>query len=221
MRSSLEWELLRSLKEEEVEQVLALGQRRQFTRREVLWHAGDRAETIHFIRRGRVAVRATTPDGETVTVIVLGPGAIAGLVGALATQPYATTTGVAFEATETVAIRLDSLAEVRLRVPAFDDALVRFLADRILELADRLTEALYIPAEARVLRRLLALCEVYDRGEGAILIPLTQEDFAELAGVTRPTVNRVLQKEERRGAVKISRGSITITDRESLASRAT
>jgi CRP/FNR family cyclic AMP-dependent transcriptional regulator len=217
----LEWELLRGLKEEEVEQVLALGHRRQFTRREVLWHAGDRAETIHFIRRGRVAVRAMTPDGEIVTVIVLGTGRIAGLVGALATEPYATTTGVAFEATETVAIRLDTLPEVRRRVPAFEEALIRFLADRTLELADRLTEALYVPAEVRVLRRLLALCEVYEKGEGTILIPLTQEDFGELAGVTRPTVNRVLQKEERRGAIKISRGSITIIDREGLTSRAT
>ena len=80
---------------------------------------------------------------------------------------YATTTGVAFEATETVAIRLEVLAEVRLQVPGFDDALIRFLANRILELADRLSEALYIPAEVRVLKRLLALCEVYDKGYGA------------------------------------------------------
>ncbi len=61
-----------------------------------------------------------------------------------------------------------------------------------------------------MLRRLAALAKLYDRGDGEIVVPLTQEDLAGLAGVTRPTVNRVLKKEERRGALRLSRGSITI-----------
>jgi CRP/FNR family cyclic AMP-dependent transcriptional regulator len=76
-----------------------------------------------------------------------------------------------------------------------------------------------VPAEARVLRRLAALSLVYERGEAEIVLPLTQEDPAGLARVTRPTVNRVLKKEERRGTVRISRGSIAVTTKEGLAAR--
>jgi CRP-like cAMP-binding protein len=160
-----------------------------------------------------------TSLGDIVTVIVFGAGDAAALVGAYATDPYFTTTGVALEATETLAIRADEFTEIRRRLPAVNEAVVRFLADRTLALADQLVEALYVPADTRVLKRLAVLCGLYDRGDDEVVIPLTQEDLAGLAGVTRPTVNRVLKKEERRGTLRISRGSITVADKERLATR--
>ena len=97
--------------------------------------------------------------------------------------------------------------------------MIRMIADRTIDLVEQLTEAMYVPAEVRVLKRLLALCDVYDRGDEEVKIPLTQEDLAELAGVTRPTANRVLKKEERRGLLTLTRGSITVTDKKGLAGR--
>jgi len=215
----MEWALLRGLSDAEVEQVLALGRRRRFGRREVIWHAGDRAETIYLIHAGRLAVQFTTSMGDVVTVIVLGAGEIAGIVGGLGSDPFWTTSGVALEPTETMAIRMSDLTEARHRLPSLNEAVIRFLADRTLELADRLADALYTSADTRVLRRLVVLCDLYQQGDGEVVIPLTQEDLAELAGVTRPTVNRVLKKEEGRGTLRISRGSVTITDRERLVAR--
>ena len=216
----MEWALLRGLSEKAVNEVLSLGRSRRFAKKEVVWHEGDRAEFIHLIRTGRIAVRGMTSLGEIVTVIVFGPGDAAALVGAAATDPYFTTSGVALEPTETVAIRVDEFDEVRRRLPAVNEAVVHFLADRTLGLAQQLVEALYVPADVRVLKRLLVLCDVYDEGDDRVVIPLTQEDLAGLAGVTRPTVNRVLKKEEARGTLKLSRGSLTILDRQSLAARA-
>ncbi len=124
----MEWRLLRGFSEEEVEQVLAKGRRRRFARREVVWHEGDRAETIHLIRSGRLAIRVLTALGETATVAVLGPGEAAGLIAVHVTDPFHTTSAVSLEATETIAIRVDDLTELRRRVPPVDDALLRFLA---------------------------------------------------------------------------------------------
>jgi CRP/FNR family transcriptional regulator, cyclic AMP receptor protein len=50
-------------------------------------------------------------------------------------------------------------------------------------------------------------------------IPLTQEDIAALVGATRPSVNRVLKKEETRGTIRLGRASITIVDKEALSGR--
>ncbi len=216
----MEWPILHGLSGDEVEQVLALGRTRRFARREVIWHEGDRADTIHLIRSGRMVIRAMTSLGDVVTVIVFGPGDVAALVGAVASDPYFTTSGIALEPTETVAIRVDDFTEVRRRLPAVNEAVIRFLADRTLGLSAQLVEAIYVPADLRVLKRLMMLCDVYGEGDVEVLVPLTQEDLAELAGVTRPTVNRVLKKEEGRGTLRLSRGSITITDRERLAQRA-
>ena len=213
----VEFELLRGLSEEQVDRVLSVGRRRRFGRREVIWHEGDRAETVHFIRAGRIGVRATTSMGESVTVAVLGPGEVAGMIGALASDPYASTSGHAVESTETVAIRLDALNDVRRQIPSVNEAVMRFLADRALNLTAQLVDALYVPADARVLMRLYTLCRAYGREDGEVTIPLTQEDLAELAGVARPTVNRVLKREERRGTIRLSRGTITVLDVQALA----
>ena len=135
-------------------------------------------------------------------------------------NPYHETSAVALEPTETLAVRLDDLVELKRRVPAVQEAIARYLADRVYDLMRQLVDALYVSADTRVLRRLVMLAKAYDRGEEEIVIPLTQEDVAGLAGVTRPTVNRVLKKEERHGTVRLSRGSIVVTDLSRLAERA-
>jgi CRP/FNR family transcriptional regulator, cyclic AMP receptor protein len=217
----VEWTLLRGLPPAEVEEVFATARRRRFGRREVVWHEGDRADTVHFIRSGRIAVQALTPLGEVATIAVHAPGNAAGLIAVNATDPYHSTGAIALEPTQTMAIRVDDLQQVRRRVPAVDDAIVRFLADRVLDMTSQLVDALYVSADTRVLRRLSMLVALYDRGEPEVVVPLTQEDLAGLAGVTRPTANRVLKKEEQRGVLRLSRGAITVLDRARLASRAT
>jgi len=215
----MEWELLQGLRDAEADEVLAAGRRRRFARREVMWHEGDRAEAVHLIRSGRVAVRITTSLGDMATLAVLGSGQAAGLIAVHATNPYHTSTAIALEPTETVAIRADDLTALRRRLPRVDEALIRFLADRVIDLAGQIVDSLFVPSDMRVLKRLVSLCKVYQRSTGEIEIPLTQEDLAGLAGVSRPTTNRVLKEEERRGTLRLARGSITILDFEDLASR--
>jgi uncharacterized membrane protein len=59
---------------------------------------------------------------------------------------------------------------------------------------------------------------LYDRGGNAV-IPLTQEEIAEIAGTSRATVNRVLREEERRGVIELRRGRTTVVDPERLVRR--
>ena len=83
-------------------------------------------------------------------------------------------------------------------------------------LNDRLLEALYVPVEQRVLRRVDELARLYAEPE----IPLTQEEIAELAGTLRATVNAVLGDAQERGLVKLGRGRVYVLDRDGLAQRA-
>src|SRR5262249_22531182 len=101
-----------------------------------------------------------------------------------------------------------------------DRLLFRFLASEVRMLNDRLLEALYVPVEKRVLRRLVELAALYSAGDGKARIALTQESLAELAGASRPTVNQVLREEEERGLVALERGAVRVDDVEALARRA-
>src|SRR6266508_6231135 len=155
--SSVEWYLLRSLKEADLEQVLARGRARKFATREVIWHEGDRAETVHLIRSGRIGIRLLTPLGEVATVAVLGSGQAAGLIAVHTTGRFHSSTAIALEPTESVAIWVDDLTTIRRKLAAVDDALIHSLADRVIDLTNQLVDALYAPADTRVLHRLVAL----------------------------------------------------------------
>jgi DNA-binding transcriptional regulator LsrR (DeoR family) len=51
------------------------------------------------------------------------------------------------------------------------------------------------------------------------VVPLTQEEIAELAGTSRATVNRVLREAERRGSVELRRGRTAVLDLDELLRR--
>jgi CRP-like cAMP-binding protein len=97
---------------------------------------------------------------------------------------------------------------------------MRFLANEVRTLTDLLLDALYLPVEKRVLRRLIELARLYPAADGKPVITLTQEAVAELAGASRATVNQVLREEEKRGTVQLLRGRTRLLDLESIQRRA-
>ena len=208
-------ELLRALPDEDVKRVLAAARRRRFARGDILFHQGDPAASLHVILRGRIAVRLTTPLGNVVTLDILVAGDILGELALLTPGEVRNATAVALESTETMAIDRETFATLRAERPAVNDVLIELLARRLRRMAARLVEALYVPVDVRVFRRLVELADVY--GE---VVPLTQEDLAGLVGTTRATVNRVLKVEEKAGTVELSRGHVRVTDRIALGARA-
>lgn len=216
----MNWPILSSLSEEDRRRVLASTRRRKFGRREVLFHEGDPGDTLHLIDKGRVAVRITTPLGDVATLRVLGVGEVVGEMAVINENGRRRATVVALEPTETLSLQRDQFLELRRDHPAVDRFLIEVLAANLRVANNHLMEALFVPVERRVLRRLLALTDVYggsgNRGE----IPLTQDDLASLAGTSRATVNRVLRHAEDDGAVSLSRGRIRVVDRELLSRRA-
>jgi CRP/FNR family transcriptional regulator, cyclic AMP receptor protein len=130
-----------------------------------------------------------------------------------------TATVAALEQTETLAVYKDDFDQLRREHPSVDQLLFAFLVGEVRNLEERLLEALYLPVERRVLRRLRELTTDGDQ-EQPLAVPLTQEELAELAGTTRSTINRVLREEEKRGTVRLERGRTTVLDREEIARRA-
>jgi CRP/FNR family cyclic AMP-dependent transcriptional regulator len=209
--------LLESLSEEDRRRVLATARRRRYGRREVLWHEGDPGDTLHLIDSGRIAIRVTTLLGDTATVTVLGPGDVVGELALLqGPQGRRTASAIALERTETLVIHHDAFDELRRDHPTVERFLVAVLHAQVVRLTAHLLDALYVPADTRVARRLLELDSVYGSGE----IGLTQEDVATLAGTSRATVNRVMGELEAAGAVELRRGAIKVTDRAAVERKA-
>ncbi len=217
----MEWRLLSGLTEQERRLVVAGTQRHRYRTREVVFHEGDLAETVHFVAEGRVVARRTTTMGETATFAVMGPGEAFGEMAMLSRAARRTSTVAALEPTVTLSLRYADFERLRHTHPGVERLLVDVLAERVLRLSDHLVEALYLPAAQRVLRRLDGLCGQYGVGDDtrSVRIPLTQNEIGELCGASRATTNRVLQVLVADGLVTLSRGGVEVRDGVALHQR--
>jgi CRP-like cAMP-binding protein len=214
------WRLLSDVPDEDVRLLLSVARRRRFERGEVVFHRDDPGDSLHLIVSGRFAVRVMTPLGEMVWIAVRGPGENFGEMALVDREARRSATVSALENAETFAVRKPEFDRLRERYPSIDRVLIAFLAGEVRMLDERLLEALYLPTERRLLRRLRDLSEVYKGPDGSAVIPLTQEELAEFAGAARATVNRVLREEQTRGTLELQRGKTRILDLEQLAHRA-
>lgn len=219
----MNWALLAGLPEPDRRAVLASTRRRRFARGEVVFHEADLADTVHVVAEGRLAVRRSTPAGDTVTFAILGPGDTFGEMALLGLQqPRRTSSVVALEPAVTLSLGFADVERLRAAHPAVERQLVEMLAQRVTRLSDHLLEALHVPADERIVRRLVEICDRYVASEGSrtVVVPLTQDAIGDLAGASRPTTNRVLRRLEADGILALHRGSIEVRDRAALAGRA-
>ncbi len=215
----MEWHVLESLSAADQRSLLARCRRRRFPRGGFVFHEGDPGESAHLIDSGTVAVRVTSPMGDVVTLDVLAAGDAFGeqaLLGNLSTR---SATVVALEPTETMSFTRAEFESLWDNHPDAARAVAAMLDARLRSTGQALLDALYLPVETRVLRRLVRLADIYvDRPSRAI--PLTQDDLASMVGTTRQTVNRVLGQAQEEGLVTLARGRIVVDDPTALARRA-
>jgi CRP/FNR family cyclic AMP-dependent transcriptional regulator len=217
--TDVKWQLLADVPDDALRALLTIARRRTFARNEVVFHHGDPADSLHLISKGRFSVRIATPLGDTVTLSVRGPGDSFGELALLEREPVRSATVSALEPAETHSVYRDDFERLRREHPIVNDVLIHILADRLRHLSEQVVEAYYVSADRRVVRRVCELAELYGHGETEIVVPLTQEEIAELAGTSRATVNRVLRDAERRGTVELRRGRTAVLDLEALARR--
>lgn len=216
----MRWPIFDTVSEKDAQQVLSIARRRRFAKGEVVFHAHDPADTLHLIERGRFAVRVQTQLGDTAILTVLGPGELFGELALLGPDQRRTATVESLEAGETRSILRDDFEHLRRTHPAVNEVMIAILVGEVTRLSRHLLDALYVPADTRVRRRLAELAAVYgDGAEGDVTIPLRQEDLAGLAGTSRATVNRVLREEEARGTLALARGKVIVRDLAAVAKR--
>ena len=211
--------LLEELPPDERGKLIERAKRRSFAAGEIVYQEGDSADTFHIVLQGRLAVTVTSPDGRELTFAIIEPDQFFGELALLTAEGHRSATVRALEAAETLSVHRRDFEHLRQRHRAFSELLIDILRVRVMGLAGQLEEALYLPVQTRILRRLVELARSYGEGKVPAVIPLTQEDIAGLAGTARATVNRILRAERTRGTVSLEKRRITVLDLDSLVRR--
>jgi CRP/FNR family transcriptional regulator, cyclic AMP receptor protein len=212
--------LLASLPEPERSRVLDACQTCTFTKGETLFSEGDLGDSLHVVETGRLAVEVRTETGDVVMLDVVGPGGVVGEVALVLPGSHRTATVIALDAVTTRMLTSEAFDALCENHPSVRIAASQLLAERVERLTKHLVEALYVSVDRRVARRIWTLAAMHGGPVRGTELPLTQQDIADLAGATRPTVNQSLKKLEAQGAVTLFRGGVRIADEALLRRRA-
>jgi CRP/FNR family cyclic AMP-dependent transcriptional regulator len=216
----MDWPLLDTLSEPDRRELLTRARRRRFAHQEVLFHEGDPGDSLHLVSQGHVALRIHTPLGDIATVRIVRPGDFFGELAVVSPGPR-NATAAALDPVETVTIDRALLDELRTDHPRIEAVILEALVTEVRRLAQQVVEAMYVPVDKRVWRRLDDMTVVFgSQGGRATAVPITQDVLAQLSGCTRPTANRVLRVGEDAGVIAMARGRIEILDLASLQRRA-
>jgi CRP/FNR family transcriptional regulator, cyclic AMP receptor protein len=218
----LQYDVLRSLSQEQQHEVLAATVRRRYARDEIVFHEGDLGDSLCLVTQGRAAVQVSTPFGDVATLRLVAPGDAFGEQALVGPTQRRTATVVALEPFELRHLGRQAFDGLLAEHPMVGRLLVEALAMQVRRLNGLLLEAYFVAADVRVLHRLLDLVAIYGDADtaGPIEIPLRQDAIATMAGTTRPTVNRLLRSLQNDGIVALARNRIVVVDRAALEDRA-
>ena len=209
---------LAALEAADREALATAAKRRRFRRGEVIFHKDDPGESLFIIDKGTVRIYLPSPQGADLTLAVLGPGDFFGDLALLDGRPRSAS-AAAFPETETVALnRADFTSVIRSRSEAAM-AVLAAVAERLRETNEMAGDLAFLDVGGRLAKKLLELAAArgVQRPEGILLdLRLTQEELANMVGVTRESVNRQLALFRRLGVIGSQGRRLLIRDAEAL-----
>src|SRR3954451_13379223 len=165
---------------------------------------GDPSDTVDCVVDGRMQIESSREDGKTMLRAVLGPGQLFGELGVLADIPR-TASALALDDCAVWGAQVRDFMAFLRDVPSASQALLRALAQQVVEHESVVEDLLFLDLKARVAKRLLALVSTSwdDLPANGVAVPMniTQNDLASLCGGSRENVNRVLSELAKRGLI--------------------
>lgn len=183
----------------------------------VLFLAGEEAPGLYIVVAGRVKIVRESPTGREQVLHVIEAGNHFNLVPIFDGGP-APATAICLTDVELLLLPAVALRELTRRTPELAMALLADAGQFLRRLVGLVDDLALHTVQGRVARLLLAQAEAADRGEP--VAPLTQAEMAARLGTVREMVGRTLKTFEALGLIALSRGTITLLDREGLAQQA-
>ena len=156
---------------------------------EIIFSQGDDADSVFYIKKGKVKVTVLSRQGKEAVVAILGTDEFVG-EGCLTGQPKRLATASAM--TECVTMRVEKIEIQRLlqEEPTFSQIFVSHVLARTARVEEDLIDQLFNSTEKRLARLLLLLANFGKEGRPEPLIAkISQETLAEMVGTTRSRVS--------------------------------
>jgi len=184
----------------------------------VIYRQGDPAESVFFIRRGKVKHGVTSKQGKEAIVAVLGDGDFFG-EGCLAGRPLRIGTAAAITDCSLVKVEKAVMARMLHEQHDISEMFVTHLLSRNLRYEEDLIDQLFNSSEKRLARALLLLSHFGKEGRSESVLPrVNQEHLAQMVGTTRSRVSHFMNKFKKLGFVDYDGANAGLTVHSGLLS---
>lgn len=204
--------LFRNLPPRDLAAIVETANLRSLAPRAILLRHGQPARAFYVLMRGRLKVGQRTPDGHETAARLLGPGEMVGGPALFGNATYPVT-AAAIESSVVLCWTAAAISALVDRYPPLARNLMLAMANRIVELQDRVRELATESVHQRIARALLRLADQLGKPTPAgILIAarLSRQDLSDMTGTTLFTVSRTLSHWKRDGLVDTGRQKIIL-----------
>ena len=165
-----------------------------YQKKEIIFSQGNAADSVFYIKKGKVKVTVVSKQGKEAIVAILGTNEFVG-EGCLIGQPKRLATASAM--TECVMMRVEKKEIMRVLEdePAFAKMFISHILARNARVEEDLVDQLFNSTEKRLARVLLLLANFGKEGRPEpLLAKISQETLAEMIGTTRSRVSYFMNK---------------------------
>lgn len=175
-----------------------------------IFRQGQPADSLFYLRRGKVKLSVTSPQGKEAIVAVLGAGEFFG-EGCLAGQRLRIATAIAM--TDCILDKVEKPVMLRMLHEQQDlsELFVKHLLSRGIRYEADLIDQLFNSSEKRLARMLLLLANFGKESRAEKLVPtVSQDTLAHLVGATRSRVSYFMNKFEGLGFIENNGHGLTV-----------
>lgn len=204
-------QLLNGMSQQAVHDFNAMMRITRRRRGEWIFLLGDPADSIYFLREGRIKITALSEDGQEVLHGIIGPGEMFGDMSAILDIPR-TTSAQALEASLLSKIRRKDFETLLSMYPELSFQLLKSVGLRLKQAEAQLVNVICNDVSRRVRETLVDLMvkETGTMPDRPIKIKITQQDLANLIGASRQKTWQTLKELEDSGVLRLMYRSILV-----------
>ncbi|MFQ5779482.1 MAG: Crp/Fnr family transcriptional regulator [Nitrospiria bacterium] len=159
-----------------------------------IFFPGDPSQQVYLLKEGRVKISRVSEDGREVTIALLEPGEIFGVLEILDDSPR-DTLAEALDDSQICIVNKGLFLSMVRKKPEFSFRLTKLIGSRLKQIESRVEDLVFRDVPARLAHLLLELSKDYGTTapEGIHLeIKITHQEIANLIGSIRETVSAAL-----------------------------
>jgi CRP/FNR family transcriptional regulator/CRP/FNR family cyclic AMP-dependent transcriptional regulator len=200
------------LAEEDIKDLMLAAKRRTFRTGEVIFHRDDPGQVLYLINDGKVKICLISPDGQEISLAVLGVGEYFGEFALYDGLPRSAD-AIAIEKVECYTLQRSDFHNAIMKNPKIAIQVLEGLSKR-LRMTDQMVEDLiFLDVYGRVAKKLLELSNTHGikvENGTRIDVRLTQQELASMVGASRESVNKVMGYFMDKGYISTDKHRVTL-----------